>query len=78
MALSKEEKAQLKALQDKEKEPERAAGGVNFTLDLGSDTAWERAKKLGLVPGDESSDDDEDDDDDGDDVPRRGGGYFKT
>lgn len=53
MALSKEEQAQLDALTKKSKEPEGPSGNVNFSLDLSSDSAWERAVKLGLVPGDD-------------------------
>lgn len=76
MGLSKEEKEQLEALSKKAKEPDAPAGNINFNLDLSSDAAWERAKKLGLVKDDDSSDDD-DDDADADDKPARGG-YFKS
>jgi hypothetical protein len=73
MALSAEEKKQLKALQQKEKEIDRPAGGVNFNLDLSDDKAYDRAVKLGLIsePGDNGDDDGDDDADDADDAPRR-------
>lgn len=76
MGLSKEEKAQLEALSKKAKEPDGLPGNVNFTLDLGSDIGWERARKLGLIPGDDNNDDD-DDDDDPDDPPKRTGFFEK-
>lgn len=79
MGLSAEERATLKALQDKEKEPDREPPKMSFTLDLGSDTGWERAKKLGLVPDDKPDDDGEDEEEDLADTPRRrgrGDSYF--
>lgn len=75
MGLSKEEKEQLEALSRKAKEPDAPAGNINFNLDLSSDSAWERAKKLGLVKDDDGSDGDGDGDGDGDDGPGRSG-YF--
>jgi len=75
MALSKEEKAQLDALTKKANEPDDPPGNVNFTLDLSSDSAWERAKQLGIVRDPEpAGDDDAGDDDAGDDPPRRRSG----
>ena len=76
MGLNAEQRKQLKELQRLEQEPDRPAPNVNYNLDLGSDTAWERAKKLGIIPGDDNGDggDDDDDDDDahpGDEIPRR-------
>ncbi len=75
MALSKEEKEQLEALTRKSKEPDGPRGNINFTLDLGSDAAWERARKLGLIPSEDDKDAD-DEDDEPDDVPNRKRGYF--
>lgn len=76
MGLSKEEQEQLDALTRKSKEPDRPAGNINFTLDLSSDSAWERAKSLGLVsdPAPPSNGDSDSDDDDADDPPRRRSG----
>lgn len=83
MGLSKEEKEQLEALTRKSKEPDGPPANVNFNLDLSSDAAWERAKKLGLVrepePDGDGDGDGDDDGDGGDDVPKRrgrGAGYF--
>lgn len=73
MALSKEQKDQLKELQRLEKEPATPAGNVNFSLDLSNDAAWERARKLGLIPGDDDNGSDDDDDDEADDAPKRQG-----
>lgn len=73
MGLSKEEKATLEALNKKANEPDELPGNVSFSLDLSSDSAWERAKKLGIIPGDPPADDDDDDDDDLDDAPKRRG-----
>lgn len=78
MALTKEERDQLKALMDKEKEPEKPAADIRFNLDLGNDAAWERARKLGLVPSDEPEPK-EGDEEELDDTPvrrGRGDGYF--
>jgi hypothetical protein len=76
VGLTKEEKAQLDALTKKSKEPDPPTPSVNYTLDLGSDAAWERAKQLGLVNDPEPNGDDGDDDDaDNDDPPKRPG-YF--
>lgn len=74
MGLNEEQRKQLKELQRLEKEPDKPAPSVSFTLDLGSDTAWERAKSLGLVSdgdGDDGGDDDEEEE--ADDAPRRQG-----
>ena len=80
MALSKEEKKQLAALQAKEKEPDAPAVGrsASFSVDLGDPEQVALAGKLGLISlGDDDDDDDgkggEDDDDD--DPPARKG-YF--
>lgn len=73
MGLSKEEKAQMEALVKKSKEPDGPSGNVSFTLDLSSDSAWERAKSLGLVRDAEADSDDADDDDEADDAPKRQG-----
>lgn len=75
MALSAEQQKQLDELTKLSKEPEGPPQGVNFTLDLSSDTAWERAKHLGLVKDPEPPSDNGDGDGDGDDVPIRPG-YF--
>lgn len=79
MGLSAEEKKQLEALTAKSKEPDSPPGNVNFNLDLSSDTAWERAQKLGLVPGNEEPPE-EGDPESGDEGPRRrsrgGDGFF--
>lgn len=77
MGLSAEEKAQLDKLTAKSKEPDLPAGNINFNLDLSSDSAWERAQKLGLVPGNEPE---PSEDDEGDEGPKRrsrgGDGFF--
>lgn len=76
MALSKEEKATLKALMEKDKEPDAPAGNVNFSLDLGDDKGFMRGVKLGLFSDPDATNDDDGDGDDGDDpddVPRRRG-----
>lgn len=74
MGLSKEEKATLEALNKKANEPDELPGNVSFSLDLSSDSAWERAKKLGIIHDDPPADDDDGDDgDDLDDKPRRRG-----
>jgi hypothetical protein len=73
MALSKEEKAQLQALMDKDKEPDGPPANVNFTLDLGDDKGWERGKKLGLFRDPDDNKPEDDDDEELDDVPRRRG-----
>lgn len=74
MALSKEENAQLEALTAKSKEPDGPPANVNFTLDLSSDSAWERAKSLGIVREPETDNGDDDgDDEDADDAPKRRG-----
>ena len=72
MALSKEEKEQLERLSAKAKEPDGPRGDVHFTLDLSSDSAWERAVKLGIIPSDDPPPDDKRDDP-GDDGPKRRG-----
>lgn len=76
MALSKEEQATLDALTKKSKEKDTPSGNINFSLDLSSDSAWDRAKKLGLIPGDDA-DDKDDDDDEADDAPTRRGFFEK-
>lgn len=73
MGLSKEEKAQLEALTKKSKEPDAPAPQVSYTLDLSSDSAWERARSLGLIPGGDDDGDDDDEEDEADDAPRRQG-----
>lgn len=76
MGLSKEEKEQLDALTKKSKEPDTPKPSMSFSLDLGSDVAWERAKKLGLIGGDDDDGDDgEDDDDNREEAPKQRG-YF--
>lgn len=83
MGLSKEEKRQLKALQQKEQEPDAPPIGksVNFSVDLGDPKQVETAKSLGLLgflQGDNDDDDENDDDDDDENAetgPRRKG-YF--
>ena len=79
MGLSKEEKELMAKLQKKAEEPDAPSGNVTFSLDLGNDSAWERAVKLGIVPGDSNGNDDDDDDkkDKPDEVPPRRG-YFGT
>ena len=72
MGLSKEEKAQLEALSKKAKEPDGPSGNISFTLPLDSDAAWERARKLGLIPSDDDEDD-SDEDEEKSDTPNRGG-----
>jgi hypothetical protein len=74
MALSDEEKAQLKKLTEKAKAPDTPPPSVNYNLDLSDDKAYERAVKLGLISGDDS-DDSDGDEDEGDDTPKRKG-YF--
>ena len=69
--LSDEEIATLKKLQEKQKAPDAPSPSVNYTLDLASDAAWERAKQLGIVSEPNGSDDDDDSDEDADDAPRR-------
>lgn len=75
MGLSKEEKAQLDALTKKANEPDTPPPNVSYTLDLGNDSAFERAKKLGLIPSDDGGNDDDDDDSEEElaDVPKRRG-----
>lgn len=77
MGLSKEEQAQLDALSKKAQEPDGPPANVNFTLDLSSDSAWERAKQLGIVrepapAGDGNGDGG--DGGEGDDPPKRRSG----
>ena len=74
MGLSKEEKEVLERLSAKAKEPDTPSGNISFNLDLSNDAAWDRARKLGLIPADDDTDDD-DADDDADDKPSRPG-YF--
>jgi len=80
MALSDEERATLKRLQQKEKEPAPAPIGkvINVTVDLGSDEQIARAIKHGFLTADEVAADkggDDDEDEDSDEAPRRKG-YF--
>lgn len=68
MALTDEEKAQLKQLQEKEKEPPAGRSErINFTVDLSDETSVRRGIKLGLVSPDALDDLDGGDDDDKDD-----------
>ncbi len=71
MGLNAEEQAALKKLQEKAKQPDAPAPSVRFNLDLSSDAAWERAKKLGIVSDDDTDDSEDDPDADADDTPRR-------
>lgn len=77
MALTEEEKSLLAKLTKKAKEPDQAPPGrmLNFTIDLASDAAVERAKKLGIFPADdpEPDPDPDPDPDPGDDPPKRKG-----
>lgn len=77
MGLSKEEKAQLDALSKKAEEPDGPPDNMSFTLDLSSDSAWERAKHLGLVRDPEpagNGDEGNDEGGEGDDPPKRRSG----
>lgn len=72
MGLTSKEQKALEALQRKAEEPDRPEPQVTYNLNLESDTAWERAGKLGLIPSDNGDgDDDEDTDEEPDDTPRR-------
>lgn len=79
MALSEEEKRQLKELRRKEKEPDGPAfsKSATFNIDLSDSKAVALAKKMGLIDGDDDEDDDDKDDkdDDNDEKPKRRG-YF--
>jgi hypothetical protein len=80
--LSDEEKAQLKALQDKSEAPDEPAAGrmTNITIDLSDPAAVKRAVKLGLLNAfteDDEADDDEVDDDEPDEEPERPGFFGK-
>ena len=80
MPLSDEERATLKRLQQKEKEPAAAPVGkvINVTVDLGSEEQVARAIKHGFLTADEVADDKGDsdgDEGDGDEAPKRKG-YF--
>lgn len=81
MPLSDEEKAVLKRLQQKEKEPAGAPVGkvINVTVDLGDESQVARAIKHGFLTADEVAEDKgggESDDDD-EDAPNRKG-YFRS
>jgi hypothetical protein len=77
--LSEEERATLKRLQQKEKEPAAAPVGkvIQVSVDLGDEAQVARAIKHGFLTSDEVEQDkgDEDEDSDSDDAPRRKG-YF--
>lgn len=73
MGLSAEEKKTLDALTKKSKEPDAPAPSVNYNLDLSSDTAWNRAKEIGLIPGGEEESEEEEEE--ADPTPKRRG-YF--
>jgi hypothetical protein len=79
--LSEEERAVLKRLQQKDKEPAAPPVGkvINVSVDLGDEAQVARAIKHGFLTADEVEQDkngsDGGDDDDGDDAPKRKG-YF--
>jgi len=79
MPLSEEERATLKRLQQKEKEPAAAPVGkvINVTVDLGDAAQVERAIKHGFLTADEvdADSDGKGDEDEGEDAPKRKG-YF--
>lgn len=82
MALTKEEAAQLEALQKKAEEPDEepnGAGGIsrvlNVTVDLGDDAQVERAIKLGLMSA-PAADEDEGEEEEGEEESPRRRGYF--
>jgi hypothetical protein len=76
VALSKEEREQLQKLMDKEKEPAGPPAGTTFHIDLGSDSAWERAKKLGLISEPVENGDGEEGEGEGEPGPKGRSGYF--
>jgi hypothetical protein len=73
--LNDEQKKQLAELRRMEKEPASPPPSVNFTLPLDSDTAWERAKQLGIVSDPAASNGEEEEEEEDDDSPRRRGGF---
>jgi len=78
MALTDEEKATLKKLQQKEKEPSGPPVGkvINVTVDLGSDEQIARAIKHGfLTPAEVEEDTGGEEGEENDDAPKRKG-YF--
>jgi hypothetical protein len=81
MALSEEERATMKRLQQKEKEPAAGPIGkvIQVSVDLGDEAQIARAIKHGFLTADEVESDrngSDDEDGEGDDAPRRKG-YFK-
>lgn len=80
MALTKEEAAQLEALQKKADEPDEEPKGnglsrvLNVTVDLGDEAQVERAIRLGFMEAPQEDDEGEDDDSE-EESPRRRG-YF--
>jgi hypothetical protein len=79
VALSEQERAMLKRLQDKEKEPAAPPVGrvINVTVDLGSQEQIDRAIEHGFLTRAEATEDQQDSDgsEEGDEAPRRKG-YF--
>jgi hypothetical protein len=75
MGLTAEEKATLKALTEKSKQPDGPPPSVRFSVDLGNTEAVKRAQKLGLIAPDDDDDDEGDKDDDAapDESPKRKG-----
>lgn len=73
MALSKEEREQLEALQAKEKAPpEGRQERIAITIDLSDPAAVKRGMALGYITAADLEDDaGDDDDDDGDDGKRK-------
>ena len=82
MPLSNEERATLKRLQQKEKEPDAGPVGrsVRVNIDLGDESQIARAIKYGFLTSDEVEEDKNgaggDDDEEADDSPNRRG-YFR-
>jgi hypothetical protein len=74
--LSDEEKTLLEKLTKKANEPEGPPANVNFNLDLSSDSAWERAKKLGIVRDDPPAAPEGGEGEQANGTPNRGKGYF--
>lgn len=72
--LSEEEQSVLKRLTDKAKAPDGPTPFINFSFDLSDDKAYERAVKLGIIPGDDDGGDDSKADEP-DETPKRKG-YF--
>lgn len=80
MPLSEEERATLKRLQQKDKEPAAPPIGkvINVSVDLGSDEQIARAIKHGFLTADEVAEDKgngDGEDEDSDEAPKRKG-YF--